>query len=243
MFAYFILLPLLAAVLKNVFGSVYDIINNVIDLIPFGESLYGLAIQIVNSITGQVMNYSTVTGYFTFTYFLEELLKGLFTVIIFEASNLFMCIVLGFTDSRGKIKPEGMWNKAKYVLISLIDALISACLAPFLMNYIFSSLPSLGSVWSVVISSLMSVILIGGGIAFFLFLAELSIGMAIAYVLIKFILIGVIRLTLSYLSIFLILIGWDNRTYLLSVGGFAGLIGVGLLLAGIEIIVKSAFEK
>lgn len=237
---YFIGLPLVIAVLMDYFGSVEEIITNVIDLIPFGKPYYEFAVQIVNSLGGQVVGYMNLNGYLTIGYIIGELAKGLFTVIIFEALNLGVCMLLGFVDSDGRINPEGIWNRAKCLLITAINALIAACLSPIPLNYIFSNLHSLGGVWSSIVSFLLSVVLIGGGVAFFVFLSSLSVGMAIAYVLIKFFLIGACRISVSYLAILVILIGWQNGLFLLSAGGVALLFTIGLMLGGIEMMIKGA---
>lgn len=238
---YFIGLPLVIAVLMDYFGSPGEIITNVIDIIPFGKTYYEFAVQIVNSLGGQIVGYVNLNGHLTIGYVIGELAKGLFTVIIFEALNLGVCTILGFVDSDGKINPEGIWNRAKCLLITAIDALVAACLAPIPLNYIFSNLHSLGGVWSGIISFLLSVVLVGGGVGFFVFLNSLSIGMAIAYVVIKFFLIGACRISVSYLAILVILIGWQNGLYLLSTEGAALLLMIGLLLGGIEMMIKSVF--
>lgn len=235
---YFIGLPLVIAVLMDYFGSVGEIITNVIDLIPFGKPYYEFAVQLVNSLGGQVVSYINSTGYLTIGYIIGELAKGLFTVIIFEALNLGVCILLGFVDVHGKINPKGIWNRAKCLLITVISALIAACLSPLPLNYIFSNLHSLGGVLASIVSLALSVILVGGGVAFFVFLSSLSIGMAIAYVLIKFFLIGACRISVSYLAILVILIGWQNGLFLLSVSGMALLFTIGLMLGGIEMMIK-----
>lgn len=239
---YFIGLPLVIAVLMDYFGSVGEIITNVIDLIPFGKPYYEFAVQIVNSLGGQVVGYMNLNGYLTIGYIIGELAKGLFTVIIFEALNLGVCMLLGFVDSDGRINPEGIWNRAKCLLITAINALIAACLSPIPLNYIFSNLHSLGGVWSSIVSFLLSVVLVGGGVVFFVFLSSLSIGMAIVYVLIKLLLFGACRISVSYLAILVILIGWQNGLVLFTVNGVLLLLVMGLALGGIEMMIKGAFS-
>ena len=243
---YFIGFPLIIAVLMDYFGPVEEIIINVIDLIPFGRSYYEFAVQLVNSLGGQVVGYRNFNEYLTIGYIIGELTKGLFTVIIFEALNLGVCMLLGFVDSDGRINPEGVWNRAKCLLITAIDALVAACLSPIPLKYISSNLHSLGGVWSSIVSFLLSVVLVGGGVAFFVFLSSFSVGMAIAYVFIKFFLIGACRITVPYLAILailVILIGWQNGLFFLSAGGVALLLIIGLMLGSIEMILKGVLSK
>lgn len=230
---YFIGLPLVIAALLDYFGSIEEIIINTIDLIPFGESYYAISVQIVNSIGGQISNYIQLDDYLSFEYIIEELAKDLFTVIIFEALHSGVCTLLGLVDA------EGIWNKAKYILITIINALIAACLSPIPLNFIFSNLDSLEKIGSTIVSLLLSVVLVGGGVAFFVFFRSLSIGGAIVYVFVKFMAMGVCRISISYFAIFVVLIGWQNGLSLLWASGALLLLANGLILSGIEMTIKS----
>lgn len=239
---YFIVLPLVIAVLMDYFGTVGEIITNIIDLIPFGKPYYEFAVQFVNSLGGQIVSYIDMTEDMSVGYLFRELAKGLFTVIIFEALNWGSCILFGFLDENGRINPRGFWNRGKYLLISLVNALFSACLAPLPLNYIFSNLHILGTIWANIVSFLLSAILVGGGIAFFMFLFGLNIGMAITYVFLKFFLIGACRISISYLAILVTLICWQNGLFFLSASGASALFVIGFMLGGLEMIIKGAFE-
>lgn len=239
---YFVGLPLIIAILMEYFGSVDEIIINVVGLIPFGQQYYELAIQFINSLSGQVVSYVHMTNSFTIGYMMGELAKELFTVIIFEALNLGVGILLGFTYDGGKISPQGFWNRAKYILATAVNALIAACLSPIPLNYIFSNLSSLGNIGAGVISFLISAVLVSGGIAFFVFLSSLSIGMAIGYVFIKFFLMGACRISVSYLAILMILIGWKEGVFFLSAGGVTALLALGIMLGAIEMMLQSVFD-
>lgn len=50
--SYFVGLPLIIAILMEYFGSVDEIIVNVVGLIPFGQQYYELAIQFINFLSG-----------------------------------------------------------------------------------------------------------------------------------------------------------------------------------------------
>lgn len=233
---YFVGLPLIIAALINYFGSISEVITNVIDLIPFGKAYYWFSLQIINALGGQISAYTGMNGYLSISYILEELAKGLFTAILFESMNYALPAIMGLNE------PYGIWNKAKLLLITVANALIAACLSPLPLNYIFSNISSLGIVGTSIISSLLSFILVGGGIAFFVFLNSFNIGTAITYVLTKFIVMSTFRLSVSYLSILIILIGWQNGLFGLMASGVAGLLGVALILGGIELMLDSLFK-
>lgn len=233
---YFVGLPIVIAVLTSYFGSIAEVITSVVDLIPFGKTYLWLTVQIMNALGGQIVGYAGIGGALTLAYVMQELAKGLFTVIIFEALNLGVAGLMGLTEAKG------FWNKAKLLLITVMNALVAACLAPLPLNYIFSQFGSLENIISGIISFLLSGILLGGGIAFFLFLKNLTIGVAVCYVLMKFVLMSTVRLSVSYLCILLILLGIQNGLFGLIVSGSSGLLGIALLLGGIELMIDSVFK-
>lgn len=233
---YFLGLPLIAAILQAYFGSIGQVITNAIDMIPFGETYFELGIQIVNAIGGQVVNYADMTGSLTFGYITTELAKALFTVIMFEAVNFLAGKLMGFADG-GKIKPTGIWNKAKFMLISVFNALLAAFLAPIPMNYIFDHFHMASEFWQTVISIVLSTALVGGGISFFALLCGMSALTAILYVVGKFFVVGACRISISYIAIFVVLIGWQNGLPIQLITGMSCLLVVGLVLGGIEMLI------
>lgn len=241
LFAYVIGLPLVIALLMSFFGSIGEIITQVVSLIPFGESFFAITIQIINTITGQAISYNTA-DYLSWSYIFGELAKGLFTVIIFEALKLLICIPMGFMDEKGKIKPEGFWNKGKYLLVVAICSLVAACLAPLPINYILDNLQSLGSFWAGMISSLVSAVLVGGGIFFFMFLKSISLGIAIAYVLVKYLLVDACSIAVSYVMILAILIGLQKGFFLLTAESMGMLLALSIMLSALDMLFDNLFS-
>ena len=84
---YIFVLPLIIAVLCGYFGSISEVINKVIDLLPFGEGIFKIAAALFSSLTSQVVSFQQVQGYLTFTYVMGEVIKGMFTIIVFEVLN------------------------------------------------------------------------------------------------------------------------------------------------------------
>lgn len=219
-------------------GGMGEFITDLVELFPFGEVSCRLAIEIINAIAGQTVNYVSIKGVFTFSYVMQELLEGIFTVIIYEAMTkaLIMAMQLDDPDVRG------FWNSMKKVAVRMGVAIIAACLAPSLINFIFSHMGGMSNIWKTIISSLVSVILVGGGIMFFLFLYNLTFGEALGYVLLKFLVAGALRLTASYICIFIICFGIQYGLFSLIFGGASGLIGFALILAAIEMMIGAAFR-
>lgn len=100
----------------------------------------------------------------------------------------------------------------------------------------------LGNIGAGIISFLVSAVLVSGGIAFFVFSSSFNIGVAIGYVFIKFFLSGVCRISVSYLAILMILIGWKEGIFFVLSGGVLALLALGIMLGGIEMILESAFD-
>lgn len=223
--------------LMDSLGGMGEIITDLVELFPFGEASYAVAIGIINAIAGQGINYASIQGVFSFAYLMQELLEGIFTVIIYEASNLAMTRLMDLDDPNVR----GIWNAAKRVVLSAGLAILAACFAPALINYIFSGMGAMSIGWKTVISSLVSIILVGGGIGFFLFLYSLTLGAALGYVLIKFLLTGGARLFVSYVCIFIFCIGIHLGLFSMIFGGFSSLLVITLLLAGIEKMIDSNF--
>lgn len=233
-----ILYTVILAPLIDSLGGMGEIITDLVELFPFGEVSYRLAIEIINAVAGQGVNYASIHGVFSFSYVMQELLEGIFTVIIYEALTLALTKLMQLDDP----DVRGIWNSLKRMVLSVGVAILAACFAPALINSIFSNMGSLSNGWKTAISSLMSIILMGGGISFFLFLYSLTFGTALGYVLLKFLAIGALRLTGSYICIFIFCLGIKNGMFSLIFAGSSGLLGLTLVLAGIELMISSAFN-
>ncbi len=237
MILYFVGLPLFVALLSNVFGSKGDVITNMIGVIPFGKTYYEISIQLLGAIGGQVVSSAEAGSSLKLSYLLGELAEELFIIIIFEALNLAAYTVMGLKGEKGR------WNIAKKMLVSVINALAAACICPFLLDYITDSFDSIGTAASGIISAFISVILLGGGTFFFSALFGIGVGAALLFVLIRFLLMGAVRLAISYISLFLLILGWQSGAFYQIAGGISGLLGIALLLGGIELAIDSALGR
>lgn len=233
---YFIGLPLLIAILSSYFGSVGDVMTTAVDLIPFGDVWYWVAVQIFNGLGGQAITYSSFNGNLTILYILQESEKTLFTTIIFEAMNLLLFTFLGLTEARG------IWNKAKRVLITVMSALMAACFAPMLIEFIFNQMQGMSQLASNLLTSFMTFILVGGGVAFFAALKGVTIVIALCYVGVKVILLGAAQLVSSYVCFLLILLAIQNGIPVFVVEGFILLLMFAVCLSGINLMLESVLK-
>ena len=231
---YFIALPIIISVLTEHFGSVEAVILDIIDLVPFGRPCYWFAVKFAAMFRGQMIAGTQVSQNFTISYFFQELTKALFTAVIFEALNLALCGAMGI------VKPEGRWNKAKKMLVTVFDALLAACLAPIPINYILNNLSSLSNVFAGLITGTVPAILMIGGTFFFKYALGLSIGIAVFYMLIKHILMDLVRLFASYVCLFFILIGLQEGSFVWVTGGGICLLLLALILAAIDLMLDAA---
>lgn len=231
------IVPIVIISFAEALGGFSQIITDLIDLLPFGEAWYFVAIQIINAMTDQALSLQPVHTAPSVSYIIQELSEGIFTVIIYEALRLLFFIPMDLTGDNA-----GRWNKGKRLVISVAMAVLAACLAPALINWTFANLNVLGQGMRTFLSALISLILLGGGVAFFLFLKSFTVGIAIAFVLIKVFVEGLLRLAVSYVSLFALLVGFEQNAWSLIIGGMSGFLGIALLLAGIEMMLKPLFD-
>lgn len=233
---YFVIFPMVLLMLSDLLGSADELITNAIDLFPFGEAWYYIAVKILAAFHSQGSVGVQLTRNFSFYYFMSELVKGLFSAVIFEAINLFAGLVMGLDGSKG------FWNKGKLCLMNIANAFLSAWLAPFLIGYIMSSLGNIGNVWAALFSVIPTGIIVLGGVAFFMAYKGLSLGKSVCYVGAKFLFLDMLRLGVTYISTFLVILGWQNGFFIFILGGISGLLGVALMLFAIDLMLEAAFK-
>ena len=217
-------------------NSMPEMISNIVDLVPFGSAFCQAAVKIVNSLFGQAISYNTVKNGITLVDILSETAKLLFTGILFEAMNSVLPRLFSLEP------PRGIWNKAKKIVLLLFESMIAACISPMLLNVIFNNWSSLSSFVAGLISTLLTVILVGGGIAFFTLLKGMAIGLTIGYVAVKYLLMNVVKLSACYIFLFTLLIELGSGSILRTATGAAGFLGVLLMLCGAELIIDAAFN-
>lgn len=215
-------------------GGFWEILADIVEVIPFGEAWYWVALQIVSALTGQTAQNIAISGGLTFQYMISELAQGLFTVILYEASTTFLFGIMGLND-------KGRWIKSKKLAVKMGMAVICACFAPGLINFIFSNLSNMSIGWQIFIPTLVSIILTGGGFVFFMLLLGLTVGQALIYVILKFILLGTVRLIGTYVFMMICLIGIQTHAFGMLAGGAAGFIVIVILMVGIELMADSLF--
>lgn len=233
------IVPVVVLPFVNALGGFEEIITDLIELLPFGHAFHHIAILIVNSITGQIVNYHSIQGVFTLSYVIQELAEGIFTVIIYEALCLATSMLMGLADKNNR----GRWNGMKRMVVKVAMAVIAACLAPALINWTFANMGGLSNGWRTFLSGVISAVLLGGGGWFFvtLFSAK-AVGTVIAFVLLKFLVVGFVRLVFSYIFLFVLLIGFQQGTFSLMLSGMSGFLGVILILAGLELMLDKIVD-
>lgn len=232
------LVPVIVLPFIHALGGFGEIITDIVELIPFGYTFHEIALMIINSMTGQVVNYHAIRGVLTIPYVTQELAEGIFTIIVYEALRLAWFIPMDLIENGG-----GRWNGMKKMVISVAMAVVAACLAPALINWTFSGMRGLGNSLKTFFASMISAVLLGGGVAFFAFLKGLSIGVAILFVALKFFFVGALRLSVSYLCLMILLVGCEQNLWSLIIGGSSGFLCIALALAGLELMIDSAFSK
>lgn len=232
-----VIVPMVVLPFVEALGGVDEIIIDLVGILPFGDVWYAAAVLVGNSILDQVVNVYSLKGVFTVSYVIQELSEGIFTVIIYEALRLLVMIPMGLNDPMNK----GRWNGIKRIIVNITMAVIAACLAPALINWLFTNMGVLSQGWRTVISALVSTILLGGGVAFFVLLSGLAVGQSVIYVAVKFFIVGAVRLAGSYVFLMLLLLAWQNRVWTLFTGALSGFLAVMVLMAAVELMIDSMF--
>lgn len=201
-----LILPVLGMALLR-FVNQDELLVNLVDLIPFGDSVYWVALKLLGSVAGATTDFVSMKDNFSMAEILKELAKSLFASILFEAGLWGCSKVLGLTEG------EGFLQKAQVVVLSIPIALVAASLSPLLLDYIFSSMGSMGNVGVGVLSALLSLILLGGGFSFFFFFLGGSVLSAVLFMAIKILLLGMARLYFCYVVIFVTVIALQNNQF------------------------------
>lgn len=235
---YLIVIPLIIAILCGVFGSISEVINKAADLLPFGEGVLHLTIGLFSALTSQIVSFQETQGYLSFTYVLGEMTKAMFTIIVFEVLNKGMFYILGLNE-------KGYWIRLKRVCVMVFNALLAPCLAPFPMNFVtdwFSQMVSSGQFSSRLAGNILFCVLFAVVAVVAILIMNLWTGMeietAVAYVVGKTVVLDFIRLLLSYMCIFLILLFWQTGNYGMMIPACGGLLGVALIFAGIDLMLE-----
>lgn len=236
---YFAGLPLLGMILTGYFGSISELIDNAIDLLPFGDLIWDIVCSVIYSIVQSVENWhispvSFLTEH-TSHYVIQEVCKTVLTCIVFRLlSNLFCCFL-------GLDEPKGIWNKLKRAIIVCMVAIVSACLIPLIIHFCFQQINTLSELASNIFSFLVSVITIGGGVLFYI--AVTGILTTAAVIVVATVFTSLLQLFFSYFFLFVLLIALNNNNYLLGFCGISGLIVTGVVVALIsEILGKKGFK-
>ncbi len=236
---YFIVFPIVMLMISDIFGSMNDLITNLIDLMPFGGFWYLIAVKIVSGVLSPIHTINNLGQAVSFYYILSELMKAMISSIIFEAMKLLTDITMGLKGSKG------IWNKAKLWLMYLVNGLVSAYLAPFLITYILSQLGGYNSLAARLFTIVPVGIIVIGGILFFKVTstaASYTIGKSIVYVCAKFFCLNMMQLFATYILAFVVLIAADMGAFQLVSVGMVALFLIAILLCSIDAMLDSGLH-
>ncbi len=236
---YFIGLPILIFWINTQAGSVDDMISILVDLFPFGNELVHMAIQVIGGIFDSAVSYHETKGYLTVSYVLGELSKAIFAMVVFEVLNF-----LGY--GLMALNADGRWNNLKKMVVTAFNALIAACLSPWVMHLVLDQIQSAssngmngGAIISTVVSRILFFIVAGGGMAIAYLVLGMTIAEAIIAVLVKKVAVDFFRLMFSYLCILIALLGLESGNSGFLFCGAGMMLAVALIFAGIDLMLES----
>lgn len=112
---------------------------------------------------------------------------------------------------------------------------------PLLMNFLCGQLASVSSAVQWVVSTLVSLITVGGAVGIFYLILGAGVLQTIAYVGIKIIFVNVFKVLATYLGVLLILLFIGEEAYVSAFAALAGWGVVIVILIGVDIMISSMF--
>ena len=158
------------------------------------------------------------------------------TAVLFQAVNNFLQTVMNIKE-RG-----GVYNVLMQMISGMFSALICTFIASIVLYFLCQQLVSLLNIIQRIVSIFVTCITVGGAIGVLYFVLGAGIFGAVAFVLLKIVLINVLKVGVTYTGIILIILFLGEKAYLKLFSVFAVWGVVIIILIGIDIMISSMFD-
>lgn len=220
-------------------GVILDAWYNMLGYIPFGGWLAQLCVdlfeQSFNMGQGLVKYTQNIQPMDPLLIFNDSCILIL-TAMTAEAGNAFIQALMEV----GK-KEKGIADVIMRMVSGMISVLLCTFVATMLMNFLYGQLASVSSAVQWVVSTLVSLITVGGAVGIFYLILGAGVLQTIAYVGIKIIFVNVFKVLATYLGVLLILLFIGEEAYVNAFAAFAGWGVVIVILIGVDIMISSMF--
>lgn len=233
-----VLIPIIGTLADD--GTIRSIWLDVLDVFPFGGMLGELTIHIVSKVIGQ---YIDVNEYISGSSQLNNAVVWLREILKLCMTGIFYGALTAAVDNWIKVKKTSRgWAGAERILWHMFCALLSSVLCGLVFQFLYGQLDQLASgVARAITDIIMFGVTAGGIFAYILILGTL--GKALAYVVVKLIVVNTLNVVASYVLVLSILLCLSEKAYLLLMGS-VGAWGICIvLLIGVDMMLSSILEK
>lgn len=228
---YFLFLPVVLLILMKYFGSPGEILLSIADKIPFGEQTKEIVEVIwafVVSFGSQAFTLTSIRD-ISISYVLQEMLKELAVLMVFEPLKIVLCSFLGLVHA------SGHWNKTKKALVISVCALIATVFAPIPINMFQEQIQYLSNNASNWLLATETVLMTAGGMAVFALIG----GWILIGVVFGLLVLGAFQVTVGYFFLMFMLKMLEEKVYWAGAISVAGLVVTSVFVALASILMES----
>lgn len=213
---------------------------SLLSIIPFGSFLGEFAVNLFSDSIGMGMDiskYLIMMQPMGFLNVMEDCTRLILTALFFEAVDCGIQSFLGVFRKQG-----GIHNIIMQVCSGMISLLLCTFVATSVTSFLFGQLAQLPTIAQGIISSVVSLISLGGAYGVAAVVLGGNVLSTIAFVGIKMILVNVLKVVASYEAMLLLLLFLNEEAYLKALGVLSGWGVVIILLIGVDLIMSSIFD-
>lgn len=224
-------------------GTVLDMLLGMVEILPFGEFFLRITVQIISSLmqttsisVESILGGTVSSGRLIALDWVKETCKLILAAGFNAALYAFLEMVMGLAD-------RGFWIYLKRVVVMMLSAYLAAFAAAMSLDAVYNQLGGLAAGWQAFISGLIALISVGGVFAIMciLFLGGGSIASFIVYFLLRYILLGIMRVGIAYIGALSILILAQSGNISNLIAGQGALFVILIMLVGVDLALRSAF--
>ncbi len=242
--SYFIVgITLASAAVIGGSGTVLDMLLGIVEVLPFGEFFLRITAQILSTLmqttsisVDSILNGTVSSGSLLAVDWVKETCKLILAAGFNDALYAFLVMVLNLSRS-------DFWIFMKRVVVMMLSAYLAAFAAAMSLAAVFNQLKGWAAGWQALISGLIAAISVGGVFAIMciLFLDGGSIVSFIIYFLLRYVLLGIMRVGIAYIGALSILLLVQSGNLAKLIAGQGALLLVLIMLVGVDMLLGSAF--
>lgn len=211
-----------------------------LSFIPFGGQLAQISISFMTEIIGaevDLSKYLVAMEQPTVLNCLQDLLTLVLAGMCFEAVNNILQVITGIKDRK---QIYALFMK---MFISMVSSLLCTCIAIAILNFLYQNLALLPNLAQGLLSTLVTLITVGGAVVVLYFVLGKLILDAVIFVLLKLVLINVVKIIVTYCMTQCFLLGLMERDYFKMSYSLGFWIVVILIVVILDGVISSVLER